>query len=255
MRTQLISFALLLGASLILTTTACTQSEVIADKLMKQLNEKIGKYDVRIKDAEKKLKQLKAAQRKAQINAKVTARTGTRYEDEVKQAKAQVKELSEKLAKVEAIKAKGAPYKTSKGRELTVTQVNTLKIKVQTRLKIAQSKLRNAERGLKVSKSSSAGNSSVSDHLALKIAELEGKIAILKDQLRTLNNIKAQRKLKSEYDDEGTMELLKSMDRDISELESTIDVDVEDAFRDATSTEVTGNNGLSSSDVELIDEL
>ena len=76
-----------------------------------------------------------------------------------------------------------------------------------------------------------------------------------KNQLKTLNEIKAQRKLKSKYDDEGTRTLLENMDRDIAELEATIDVDVEEVFKDSTAAEKTGNSGLSSSDVDLIDEL
>ena len=245
---------LLLTCSLGLMT-ACTQSEVVLDKVMTKINEKIGKHEIQLKKAEKMLKRLREAQRKAKINSKLTSKDSVSYKTKVQKAQEAVNELSAQRDKIQALADKGPPYKTSKGKTISRSKLNTLKAKVNSRFMIAQSNLKNAQKALKVSEKSSKGNAAVSDHLSVKIAELDGKIAILKNNLSLLNDMKEQRKLKSDYDSSETQDLLKNMDKAINELESTIDVDLDDVFEEQTSTETSGNNGLSSDDVDLLDDL
>ena len=235
--------------------SACTQSEVVLDKVMNKINEKIGKHEIQLKKAEKMLKRLKEAQRKAKINSKLTSKDSVSYRSKVQEAQRAVDELGAQRDKLKALADKGAPYKTSKGQTISRSKLNTLTAKVNARFSIAQSKLRNAQKALKVSEKSSKGNAAVSDHLSVKIAQLDGKIMILKNNLSLLNDMREQRKLKSDYDGSETQDLLKNMDKAINELESTIDVDLDDVFEEQTSTETTGNNGLSSDDVDLLDDL
>ena len=247
-------YTLLLTCALSMAT-ACTQSEVVLDKVMTKINEKIGKHEIQLKKAEKMLKRLQDAQRKAKINSRLTSKDSVSYQSKVQEAQQAVDGLSAQRDKLKVLEEKGAPYKTSKGKTISRSKLNTLKAKVKARLSIAQSQLRNAKKALRVSEKSSKGNEAVSDHLSVKIAELSGKIAILKQNLSLLNDMKEQRKLKSDYDGSETQDLLKNMDRAINELESTIDVDIDDVFEEQTSTETSGNNGLSSDDVDLLDEL
>ena len=254
MRITYYLLTLLLTCSLSMVT-ACTQSEVILDKFMTKVNEKIGKHEVQLKKAEKMLKRLRDAKRKAKINSRLTSKDSDSYKTKVQEAEQAVNELSAQRDKVKALADKGPPYKTSKGKTISRSKLNTIKAKVNAQFTIAQSKLKNAKKALKVSEKSSKGNEAVSDHLSVKIAELEGKIAILKNNLSLLNDMKEQRKLKNDYDSSETQDLLKNMDKAINELESTIDVDIDDVFDEQTSTKTSGNNGLSSDDVDLLDEL
>ena len=112
--------SLLIGIS-----TACTQSEVMLDKVVAQINEKIGKYDIQIKSAQKMLKKLKKAKRKALINSKLSSKNGAGYVTNVEKATASVKELQGKLSKLETLTTQGPPYKTSTGKTLTKSKVNT----------------------------------------------------------------------------------------------------------------------------------
>ena len=238
-----------------LSFTACTQSEVLMDKITKQLNEKIGKHEIQIKKAEKMLTRLKEAQRKAKINTSLTAKNSVSYEKEVERAQAAFEELTEKQNKLKDMIAKGAPYKTNKGKELTDTEVKVLTVKVNTKLEIAKTNLKTAQRSLNISKKSNQGNGVVSDNLSIKIAQLEGKIAILKRNLDQLNDMKEQRKLKNDYEGTDTQELLGEMDKQISELESTIDVDLEEFFDDQAKVGADDKTGLSTSDEAILDDL
>ena len=238
-----------------LSYTACTQSEVVVDKVIAKINEQIGKYEVQLKSAEKMLIKLKKAQRKAKINSKMSAKNGDGYKSAVDQADSSVKELQSQFDKIEAILSKGSPYKTSKGKTLTKAKLNGLKIKVKTKLSVAAAKLRASQKALQVSVKSKEGNSAISDQLSLKIAQLEGKVEILKNNIDLLNDMEEQRKLKSDYDSELAKGLLKEMDKTIGELDSIIEVDLEEVY-ETSSTDINGvNNGLSNDDVNLIDEL
>ncbi len=238
-----------------LSTTACTQSEVVVDKMVAKINEQIGKYDIQLKSAEKMLVKLKAAQRKAKINSKLSAKNGESYQEDVNKSDSAVKTLQGQLDKIEGMETKGAPYKTSKGKKITKSKLNMLKVKVKTKLSVATAKLKSANKALQVSQKSKDGNAAVSDQLGLKIAQLEGKIEILKNNIGLLNDMEEQRKLKSEYDGELAKGLLKEMDKTIAELDSIIDVDLDDVFNAPSSVSDGANNGLSNEDVNLIDEL
>lgn len=250
-----VCFKLSLFVLIIFTQFACTQSEVVVDKVITKINEKIGKYEIQLKSAEKMLVKLQAAQRKARINSKLSSKNGEGYQTAVDQATNAVKELQGQLDKIETILAKGAPYKTSKGKSLTKSKLNTLKVKVKTKLSVATAKFKASEKALLVSVKSKEGNAAVSDQLSLKIAQLEGKIEILKNNIDLLNDMEEQRKLKSDYDSELAKGLLKEMDKTIGELDSIIEVDLEEVFDTSTKVDDGANNGLSNDDVNLIDEL
>ena len=64
-----------------------------------------------------------------------------------------------------------------------------------------------------------------------------------------------QRKLKSEFDSELAKGLLSEMDKTIAELDSIIDVDIDEVFNEPSSVDASDNNGLSNDDVDLIDDL
>ena len=253
MRLTIALFTTIIGA--VLCFGACNQAEVIADKVIAKINEKIGKHEIQLKEAEKQLKRLKEAQRKAKISARQSSKSIGTYETEVKRAQATVDELKDKRDKLKAIKAKGAPYKTSKGRELTKSDLLKLTAKVTSRLTVAESKLRTSQQALKVTQRSTQGNSSVSDQLATRIVELEGKIEILRNNLALLKQMEEQRKLKSDYDTKAAQGILSEMDRTISELDTTIEVDLEEVFDEQTSTADGNTTGLSASDNDILDEL
>ena len=237
------------------TFTACTQSEVLLDKITKQLNEKIGKHEIQIKKAEKMLKRLRDAQRKAKINTSLTAKNNVSYEKEVERAQAALDGLTAKQAKLKDLIAQGLPFKTSKGKELSSAEIKVLGIKVKTKIEVAKANLKTAKRSLNISKKSNQGNSVVSDNLSIKIAQLEGKISILKRNLDQLNDMKEQRKLKNDYEGTDTQDLLKEMDKQISELESTIDVDLDEFFDDQAKVGSDDGTGLSLSDEAILDDL
>ena len=246
---------LLVLSFLVAISVACTQSEVVLDKDVAQINEKIGKYEIQIKSAQKMLKKLKEAKRKALINSKLSSKNGAGYATNVAKAEASVRELEGKLGKLEALTNSGPPYKTSTGKTLTKSKVNTLTIKVKTRLNVAKAKLSSAQKVLAVSKKSSKGNAAISEQLGLKIAQLEGKIEILKNNVGLLRDMEDQRKLKNEYDNDLAQGLLKEMDKTISELDSIIEVDIEEVFDEQNKLGGEANNGLSNDDVDLLDEL
>jgi hypothetical protein len=225
------------------------------DKVVAQINEKIGKYDIQIKSAQKMLKKLKKAKRKALINSKLSSKNGAGYVTNVEKATASVKELQGKLSKLETLTTQGPPYKTSTGKTLTKSKVNTLTITVKTRLNVAKAKLISAKKMLAVSTKSSEGNAAISEQLGLKIAQLEGKIEILKNNVGLLKDMEDQRTLKNEYDNDLAQGLLKEMDKTISELDSIIEVDIDEVFNDQSALVGEGNNGLSNDDVDLLDEL
>ena len=242
-------------AALFLMPVACTQSEVVVDKVIAKINEQIGKYDVQLKAAEKMLVKLKDAQRKAKINSKLSAKSGESYQSDVTKAQGAVDTLQAQLDKLVALETKGAPYTTSKGKKISKSKLNTLKVTVQTKLSVASAKLTAANKALQVSEKSKEGNAVVSDQLSLKIAQLEGKIEILKNNINLLNDMEEQRKLKSEYDSELAQGLLKEMDKTIAELDTIIEVDIDEVFAAPTNVDQSANNGLSNEDVDLIDEL
>lgn len=244
----------LMLSSLCFTFTACTQSEVLLDKITKQLNEKIGKHEIQIKKAEKMLKRLRDAQRKAKINTSLTAKNSVSYVKEVERAQAALDELTQKENKLKELIAKGAPYKT-KSKTLTESQVKVLKIKLSTKIEVAKTNLKTAKRSLNISKKSNQGNEVMSDNLSIKIATLEGKITILKRNLDQLNDMKEQRKLKNDYEGTDTQDLLGEMDKQISELESTIDVDLEEFIDEQTQVGEQGDSKLSTTDEAILDDL
>ena len=236
---------------LFLTAQACTQAEVVADKVIKELNEKIGKHQVQLKDAEKLLVKLKEAKRKALINEKMSKKGISGHQDHVKEAQGQVVELTKKMDKITEIETKGAPYKTSTGKELSRAKLETLKTKVNLRLKVAKQKLKSAEQALRISTKSASGNQLLSEKLELKIADLQGKVEIIKSNIGLLEDMEEQRKLNNSYDTSIAQGLLKDMDKTISELDVTIDIDLDNMFDDTK----TNSSGLSDDDVNLIDEL
>ena len=229
----------------------CTQAEVVADKVIKELNEKIGKHQVQLKDAEKLLVKLKEAKRKALINEKMSKKGISGHQDQVKEAQGKLAELKGQIDKITAIEAKGSPYVTSKGKEITRAKLNNLKTKVNLRLKVAQQKLKAAEQALRISTKSASGNQLLSERLELKIVDLQGKVEIIKNNIGLLEDMEEQRKLNNSYDTSIAQGLLKDMDKTISELDVTIDIDLETMFDDTK----TNSSGLSDDDVNLIDEL
>jgi chromosome segregation ATPase len=235
--------------------TACTQSEVLLDKITKQLNEKIGKHEIQIKKAEKMLTRLRDAQRKAKINTSLTAKNSVSFEKEVERAQAAFDELTEKQNRLKDMIAKGAPYKMKIGKDLSETQVKVLTVKVNTKLEIAKTNLKTAKRSLLISKKSNQGNEAANDSLSIKIAQLEGKISILKRNLDQLNDMKEQRKLKSDYEGTDTQDLLREMDKQIDSLESTIDVDLDEFLEDQAKIGSNEATGLSTSDEAVLDDL
>ena len=238
-----------------LANLACTQSEVVVDKVVAKINEQIGKYDIQLKSAEKMLVKLKEAKRKAKINAKLSSKNGESYQGNVDKSQAAVSELESKLAKIKAKEDKGPPYRTASGKKLTKSKLNTLKVKVSTKLSVAKAKLSASQKALQVSQKSAQGNTAIGEQLDLKIAKLQGKIEILKNNIGLLNDMEEQRKLKSEFDSELAKGLLSEMDKTIAELDSIIDVDMDEVFNEPSSVDESGNNGLSNDDVDLIDDL
>ncbi len=238
-----------------LANIACTQSEVVVDKVVAKINEQIGKYDIQLKSAEKMLVKLKEAQRKAKINSKLSAKNGDSYQSNVDKAQAAVTELEGKLAKIEAKESKGPPYTTASGKKISKSKLNTLKVKVNTKLSVAKAKLNASKKALLVSQKSAQGNAAISEQLDLKIAKLQGKIEILKNNIGLLNDMEEQRKLKSEYNSELAKGLLSEMDKTIAELDSIIDVDMDEVFNEPSPVDEGANNGLSNDDVDLIDDL
>ena len=250
MRTLILSLALACAG---LLTYSCTQAEVVADVVIKQINEKIGKHRVQLKEAEKLLVKLKAAKKKAKISGHMSKRGLDGYKKNVSDAQAKVDEMQGQLDKIKGIEDKGAPYMTSKGKELTKAKLNTLKMKVSSRLNVAKAKLKSAKQALRVTAKTSKTSGTLVDRLDVKIVDLQGKIEIIRNNIGLLEDMEEQRKLSKTYDSSAASGLLKEMDRTIGELDVTIDIDLETMFEE--SGESDANNGLSDDDVNLIDEL
>jgi uncharacterized protein HemX len=87
---------LISALSAVLALGACSQAEVVADKVMAKINEKIGKHEVQLKEAEKQLKRLKEARRKAEISARQSTKSIESKQSDVTQAQAAVDELKSK---------------------------------------------------------------------------------------------------------------------------------------------------------------
>ena len=235
-----------------LTMQACTQSSVAYEKVVKMINNKIGKYEIKIKEAEKLLVKMKEAQKKARISATLNHKNLSGYEQTVKETNAVFNDLSAKMKKLEALEAKGAPYMTSKGEEIKLSKLNTLKATVRNRLTVAEAKKKNAAQALRIAKKCEMGNGKISDHLSNKIIEVQGKIEILRNNIDMLHQMEEQAKLKNEYDSTLATSLLRDIDKSIVELETGIDIDLETMFAEE---ETTQPGGLKSEDVDLLDSL
>jgi len=141
---------------------------------------------------------------------------------------------------------------TSKGEEIKLSKLNTLKATVRNRLTVAEAKKKNAAQALRIAKKSEMGNGKISDHLSNKIIEVQGKIEILRNNIDMLHQMEEQAKLKNEYDSTLATSLLRDIDKSIVELETGIDIDLETMFAEE---ETTQPGGLKSEDVDLLDSL
>ena len=215
------------------------------------INNKVGKYEVKIKEAEKLLAKMREAQKKAKISAKMSNSTISQNEIKAKAAAEIVQDLNEKLEKLTAIETKGAPYVTSAGKELTRSKLNELKQLLKTRLSVELAKKKSADSALKISKTGENSNQNIDQILQVKIIEVQGKIEILRNNIDLLQQMENQAKLKQEYDSSLATSLLKDIDKAIVELETGIEVDFETIFNE----EPVQPGGLKASDVNLLDSL
>jgi hypothetical protein len=243
--------SVLMVTSSALFVLSCTQSEVAYEKMVKMINEKVGKHEVKIKEAEKLLTKMKEAQKKAKLADKMGQSTLSQNETKATEAAQVVQYLNEKLEKLKAMETKGAPYIMSTGEEITRSKLNELKNVLQTRLSVEVAKKRNADSALKFSKSNESSNQKIAQILQIKIIDLQGKIEVLKNNIDLLQQMESQARLKKEYDSSVATSILKDIDKAIVELETEIDVDFETIFNE----EPVQPGGLKASDVDLLDSL
>jgi predicted nucleic acid-binding Zn-ribbon protein len=94
----------------------------------------------------------------------------------------------------------------------------------------------------------------VSQQLEARIIKLDGQIQTLRENLALLKQMEEQRKVKSDFDATQAEGVLAEMDKTISELDTTIEVDLEDMLQDDTSSS-TSSTSLSSEEADLLDGL
>jgi len=237
----------------IFSLLACTQAEVLWEKAVKKINNQIGKYEVQIKDYEKKIVRLEEAYKSAYINSKTAAVSHEQLQAKVNAASATLSRATENKAKLDAILAKGAPYMTSKGKELTRAQLDRLTAQVTQQMKMASMKKTSNERMLRMGDNFGKKQGQVAEQLKSKISAAKSKLELMRAQITQLRAMEEQVKAQKAIEKSAFSNIdaeFNGLDNSLAELGAEMD------FLDNQMEEMSkGPSGLNDTDVNLLDEL
>jgi len=179
----IVSFTL---AALSALLFGCAQSEVVADKLIDKLNKVIGEYDVKIKQHEHALQNMRKRYENA-IEAKhLSIATGDQWKKKLDMTNKNVEFLKSKRDAIDDVVKAGAPYKDKEGKEYTEAEIQALLQEADTAITTQSERAKTYANFVGTWENLTTKSQTLQERLKKSMADSSAALQMLKDKVEML---------------------------------------------------------------------